>query len=99
MFEGQPEEQERRVAVGDVEAVKALLAAHAPMTYSYVRHKVGDADVAAELTREALLRFAKALWEGSAGEAPVQHGLLRIARDVVIAHYQAHGATRPSRWS
>jgi len=84
-----PQDIAQRAAQRDPEAFAQIYDEHADVVFRSIYYKVGDSGVAEDLTAEV---FAKA-WERidrfQWRNVPVQHWLLRIARNVVIDHWRA----------
>ena len=84
----------RRVSQGDSEAFRTLCKAHVGTVYRYVQYKVGDPQVAEDLTRQTLLDAAQTVRRYQWQEMPFQHWLLRLARNAVVDHYRRSGGYR-----
>ncbi|OCW57472.1 RNA polymerase sigma factor [Hoeflea olei] len=66
--------------------LKGLFVAHRRELHAYLTEKLKDADIAADLTQEAFLRYAE---QHACGKAPVTHGrsyLYRTAHNLAIDH-------------
>lgn len=89
MTQQDPQDIAARAAQRDVGAFEKLYHAHLDVIYRFVYYKVSDPTIAEDLTADV---FAKA-WERidryQWRNLPIQHWLLRIARNVVIDHWRA----------
>jgi RNA polymerase sigma-70 factor (ECF subfamily) len=85
-----PQQIAQLAAQRDTEAFAELYHANLNTVYRFVFFKVGNTELAEDLTAEV---FAKA-WERidrfQWRDLPFQHWLLRIARNVVVDHWRAH---------
>jgi RNA polymerase sigma-70 factor (ECF subfamily) len=89
MSESTPQDIAERAARRDDRAFARLYDEHLDTVYRYVFYKVGEPNLAEELTAVV---FAKA-WEGIERfqwrNLPFQHWLLRIASNVVVDHWRS----------
>jgi len=89
MTQVNPEDIAQRAVQRDPDAFAQIYDEHVDVVYRSIYYKVGDPSVAEDLTAEV---FAKA-WERidrfQWRNVPVQHWLLRIARNMVIDHYRS----------
>jgi RNA polymerase sigma-70 factor, ECF subfamily len=96
MVEGGPEELARRVSQGDIEAFHTLYETHLDTVYRYVYYKVGNGQLAEDLTQHIFLKAWEAIHRYQWRELPFQHWLLRLARNAVIDHYRSTKPTNAS---
>ena len=93
MVEGGLDELAKRVSERDIDAFQALYESHLDTIYRYVYYKVGNGQLAEDLTQHIFLKAWEAIHRYQWRELPFQHWLLRLARNTVIDHYRS---TRPS---
>jgi RNA polymerase sigma-70 factor, ECF subfamily len=86
----------RRVSDGDVEAFQTLYETHLDTIYRYVYYKVGNGQLAEDLTQHIFMKAWEAINRYQWRELPFQHWLLRLARNTVIDHYRS---TKPANAS
>jgi RNA polymerase sigma-70 factor (ECF subfamily) len=96
MVEGGPEDLARRVSQGDVGAFNTLYETHLDTVYRYVYYKVGNGQLAEDLTQHIFLKAWEAINRYQWRDLPFQHWLLRLARNAVIDHYRS---TKPANAS
>lgn len=76
----------RRAASGDGAAFAALYDAYASRVRRFLRHQLGDADVAEELLQRTFVKMIEALPRYRSRGLPFGAWVFRIARNVVIDH-------------
>ncbi|MFN0053118.1 MAG: PQQ-binding-like beta-propeller repeat protein [Planctomycetales bacterium] len=82
---------------GDQTAFAQLLAAHQREIHAVVRGRVGEPQVAAELTRQVFLEFLLARKKHSAGLS-LRVVLRQLAQQVLQEHADAPGRNDPNEW-
>ena len=96
MVESGLDDLARRVSDGDVEAFQTLYESHLDTIYRYVYYKVGNGQLAEDLTQQIFMKAWEAIHRYQWRELPFQHWLLRLARNTVIDHYRS---TKPANAS
>ena len=96
MLESGLDDLARRVSDGDVEAFQTLYETHLDTIYRYVYYKVGNGQLAEDLTQHIFMKAWEAINRYQWRELPFQHWLLRLARNTVIDHYRS---TKPANAS
>ena len=96
MVEGEAHDLARRVSERDIDAFQSLYEAHLDTVYRYVHYKVGNGQLAEDLTQHIFLKAWEAIHRYQWRELPFQHWLLRLARNAVIDHYRS---TKPANAS
>jgi RNA polymerase sigma-70 factor, ECF subfamily len=88
-----PDEQGllERASRADPEALGALYDRYVGRIYSYIYHRVGQADLAEDLTAQVFARMLEAIQEGRAWRTSFSGWLYRIAHNLVIDHYRRRG--------
>lgn len=76
----------RRAAAGDADAFAGLYDAYAPRLRRFLRHQLGDADVAEELLQRTFVKMIEALPRYRSRGLPFGAWLFRVARNAVIDH-------------
>ena len=76
----------RRAAAGDAAAFAGLYDAYAPRVRRFLRHQLGDADVAEELLQRTFVKMIEALPRYRSRGLPFGAWVFRIARNAVIDH-------------
>ncbi len=61
--------------------------------YSYVYHRVGQAELAEDLTGQVFARMLEAIHEGRAWRTSFSGWLYRIAHNLIVDHYRRHSRT------
>ncbi len=89
MVDGGLDDLAKRVSQRDVEAFQALYETHLDTVYRYVYYKVGNGQLAEDLTQQIFLKAWEAIHRYQWRELPFQHWLLRLARNAVIDHYRS----------
>jgi RNA polymerase sigma-70 factor, ECF subfamily len=83
----------RRAAEGDAAAFAELYDVYAPRVRRFLRHQLGDADVAEELLQRTFVKMIEALPRYRPRGLPLGAWVFRIARNAVIDHRRT---THPS---
>jgi RNA polymerase sigma-70 factor, ECF subfamily len=83
----------RRAATGDGTAFAGLYDAYAPRVRRFLRHQLGDADLAEELLQRTFIKMIEALPRYHARGLPFGAWVFRIARNVAIDHRRTAHAT------
>ena len=96
MVEGGLDDLAKRVSQRDLAAFQSLYESHLDTVYRYVYYKVGNGQLAEDLTQHIFLKAWEAIGRYQWRELPFQHWLLRLARNAVIDHYRS---TKPSNAS
>jgi len=88
-----PDEQGllERASRADPEALGALYDRYVGRIYSYIYHRVGQADLAEDLTAQVFARMLEAIREGRGWRTSFSGWLYRIAHNLVIDHYRRRG--------
>jgi RNA polymerase sigma-70 factor (ECF subfamily) len=88
-----PDEQSllERASRADPEALGALYDRYVGRIYSYIYHRVGQADLAEDLTAQVFARMLEAIQEGRAWRTSFSGWLYRIAHNLVVDHYRRRG--------
>jgi RNA polymerase sigma-70 factor, ECF subfamily len=89
------DEQERtqaavleRAAQCDSAALGALYDQYADKIYNYIYHRVGQAELAEDLTGQVFMRMIEAIQTGQVWRTSFSGWLYRIAHNLVIDHYR-----------
>lgn len=77
----------------DLDALAAIYDRYEAKIFSYVFHRVGDANVAQDLTAQVFLRMLEAIQHEQAWRSSFSGWLYRIAHNLVIDHYRSRGRT------
>jgi RNA polymerase sigma-70 factor (ECF subfamily) len=72
----------------DEAAIGELYDSYAPRIYAYVYRRVGDAQLAEDLTGDVFVRMIKAIQAERAWHSSFQAWLYRIAHNLVVDHYR-----------
>jgi RNA polymerase sigma-70 factor (ECF subfamily) len=85
-----PDEQGllERASRADPEALGALYDRYVDRIYSYIYHRVGQADLAEDLTAQVFARMLEAIREGRAWRTSFSGWIYRIAHNLVVDHYR-----------
>ncbi|HEX5826084.1 MAG TPA: sigma-70 family RNA polymerase sigma factor [Candidatus Limnocylindrales bacterium] len=75
-----------RAAAGDSTAFACLYDAYAPRVRRFLRHQLGDADLAEELLQRTFLKMIESLPRYQARGLPFGAWVFRISRNAVIDH-------------
>ena len=88
-----PDEQGllERASRADPEAIGALYDRYVDRIYNYIYHRVGQADLAEDLTSQVFARMLEAIREGRAWRTSFSGWIYRIAHNLVIDHYRRRG--------
>ena len=84
-----------RAQGGDVNAIGALYDEHHESIFRYVWLRVGDAQLAEDLTGDVFMRMLKALPNYQAVGLPFRAWLYRIAHNLLVDHYRRNGRREP----
>ena len=93
MVEGGLDDLAKRVSQRDLDAFQVLYETHLDTVYRYVYYKVGNGQLAEDLTQHIFMKAWEAIHRYQWRELPFQHWLLRLARNAVIDHYRS---TKPA---
>jgi len=77
-----------RASRADPEAIGALYDRYVGRIYNYIYHRVGQADLAEDLTAQVFARMLEAIREGRAWRTSFSGWIYRIAHNLVIDHYR-----------
>jgi RNA polymerase sigma-70 factor (ECF subfamily) len=77
-----------RAAAGDAAAFAGIYDAYAPRVRRFLRHQLGDADVAEELLQRTFVKMIEALPRYRPRGLPFGAWVFRIARNAVIDHHR-----------
>jgi len=80
-----------RASRADPEAIGALYDRYVVRIYNYIYHRVGQADLAEDLTSQVFARMLEAIREGRAWRTSFSGWIYRIAHNLVIDHYRRRG--------
>jgi len=80
-----------RASRADPEAIGALYDRYVDRIYNYIYHRVGQADLAEDLTSQVFARMLEAIREGRAWRTSFSGWIYRIAHNLVIDHYRRRG--------
>ncbi len=83
-----------RVRTLDPHALSAIYDLYAVRIYSYIYHRVGETNLAEDLTAQVFLRMLEALRNDRAWTVSFSGWLYRIAHNLVIDHYRRSGHGR-----
>ncbi len=76
-----------RARSGDREAVSEIYLSYFDSVYQFVRLRVGNAQIAEDLTGDVFVRFIRALKEGHAPHTSLRGWIFRVARNRIYDHY------------
>ncbi len=85
----------RRAAAGDAAAFAGLYDAYAPRVRRFLRHQLGDPDVAEDLLQRTFVKMIEALPRYRERGLPFGAWVFRIARNVVIDHRRTSRPAEP----
>jgi RNA polymerase sigma-70 factor (ECF subfamily) len=87
------EQQEllERASRRDPAALTTLYDQYVDRIYSYIYHRVGQVDLAEDLTGQVFMRMLEALHGGQPWRTSFSGWLFRIAHNLVIDHYRRRG--------
>jgi RNA polymerase sigma-70 factor (ECF subfamily) len=80
-----------RALRADPAALGALYDQYSDKIYNYIYHRVGQADVAEDLTGQVFMRMLESIRTGRAWRTSFSGWLYRIAHNLVIDHYRRRG--------
>jgi RNA polymerase sigma-70 factor (ECF subfamily) len=88
-----PDERDllERASNADPEALGALYDRYVGRIYNYIYHRVGQADLAEDLTAQVFARMLESIREGRAWRTSFSGWIYRIAHNLVIDHYRRRG--------
>jgi RNA polymerase sigma-70 factor, ECF subfamily len=89
-----PAEQRRLLdsaALADPKALSALYDQYNVKIYNYIYHRVGQVEVAEDLTAMVFMKMLEAVRDGRAWRTSFSGWLYRIAHNLVIDHYRRRG--------
>ena len=88
-----PEQQAllERARRADTAALGEIYDQYAERIYAYIYHRVGQAELAEDLTGQAFMRMLEAIRSGQAWKTSFSGWLYRIAHNLVIDHYRRRG--------
>jgi RNA polymerase sigma-70 factor, ECF subfamily len=89
MTQVDPEDIAQRAVQRDPNAFAQIYDQHADTVYRSIFYRVGDAGVAEDLTAEVFVKAWERIDRFQWRNVPVQHWLLRIAKNMVIDHYRS----------
>ena len=78
-----------RAQGGDVDAIGELYDAHHQPIFRYVWSRVGDQQLAEDLTGEIFTRMVTGLSSYRPGDVPFRAWLYRIARNLIVDHHRS----------
>ena len=85
-----------RAKAYDADALTAIYDRYESKIYSYVYHRVGDPNVAQDLTSQAFLRMLEAIQNEQAWRSSFSGWLYRIAHNLIVDFYRRRGRTNQS---
>lgn len=85
----------RRAAAGDAVAFSQLYDAYAPRVRRFLRHQLGDPDVAEDLLQRTFVKMIEALPRYRERGLPFGAWVFRIARNAVIDHRRTSRPAEP----
>ncbi len=80
-----------RVRALEPEALAAIYDAYADKIYRYIYHRVGDADLAEDLTALTFTKMLEAIHSGREWHTSFSGWLYRIAHNLVVDHFRKKG--------
>lgn len=88
-----PEQQKLlgRAIRGEPDALASLYDQYADKIYSYIFHRVGQAELAEDMTGQVFMRMLEAIRADRAWRTSFSGWLYRIAHNLVIDHYRRRG--------
>jgi RNA polymerase sigma-70 factor, ECF subfamily len=88
-----PEQQEllERASRAEPAALGTLYDQYADRIFTYIYHRVGQADVAEDLTGQVFMRMLEAIRTGQGWRSSFSGWLYRIAHNLVIDYYRRRG--------
>lgn len=78
----------------DQEALAAIYDAYSERIYRYIYHRVGDPDVAEDLTALTFTKMLEAIHSGREWRTSFSGWLYRIAHNLVVDHFREKGRAR-----
>jgi RNA polymerase sigma-70 factor (ECF subfamily) len=91
-----PEQQEllERASRAEPAALGAVYDQYADRIYAYIYHRVGQAEVAEDLTGQVFMRMLEAIRKGQGWRSSFSGWLYRIAHNLVIDYYRRRGRAK-----
>jgi RNA polymerase sigma-70 factor (ECF subfamily) len=88
-----PEQQAllEKASHADTAALGELYDQYSEKIYAYIYHRVGQAELAEDLTGQVFMRMLEAIRNGQAWKTSFSGWLYRIAHNLVIDHYRRRG--------
>jgi RNA polymerase sigma-70 factor (ECF subfamily) len=86
----------KRAQGGDVDAVGELYDVHHQPIFRYVWSRVGDQQLAEDLTGEIFTRMVISLSGYRSGDVPFRAWLYRIARNLIVDHHRSENGRFPT---
>jgi len=80
-----------RASQADPAALGMLYDQYSPKIYSYIYHRVGQVELAEDLTGQVFMRMLEAVRNGQSWRTSFSGWLYRIAHNLVIDHYRRRG--------
>lgn len=80
-----------RALRADPAALSAIYDQYSDKIYNYIYHRVGQADLAEDLTGQVFMRMLESIRSGKAWQTSFSGWLFRIAHNLVIDHYRRRG--------
>jgi RNA polymerase sigma-70 factor (ECF subfamily) len=80
-----------RASQCDPAALTEIYDQYAERIYSYIYHRVGQTELAEDLTGQVFMRMLEAVHAGRAWQSSFSGWLYRIAHNLVIDHYRRRG--------
>lgn len=79
----------------DQDALGELYDEYAPLIYKYIYRRIGDAQLAEDLTSEVFMRVLQAIQGGKTWHTSFRGWLYRIAHNLVVDHFRAQPPAPP----
>src|SRR3954469_22265183 len=95
MVEGGLDDLAKRVSQRDTDAFQVLYELHLDTVYRYVYYKVGNGQLAEDLTQHIFMKAWEAIHRYQWRELPFQHWLLPVAGQPVLDHPRARKPATP----
>src|SRR4051794_41884688 len=89
MVEGGLDDLAKRVSQRDTDAFQVLYESHLDTVYRYVYYKVGNGQLAEDLTQHIFMKAWEAIHRYQWRELPFQHWLLWVGRQGGVGHHPA----------
>lgn len=78
----------------DAAALEAIYDLYAPKIHRYLCRRLGDADLAEDMTAQVFLRMLEAIQKNQAWKTSFSGWLYRIAHNLVVDHFRRRSRTR-----